>query len=333
MRINIFIIGLLFLWLRVHAAQFTEFSGHTQGTTYHIVYQERAGIPKTGLQCSVDSLLKEFDHSFSLYDTASLLCHLNRNEPVIVNSLVVAALNQSRLIWAASKGAFDITVGPLVKAWGFGPNETNLMDTLKLDSLKHLVGMDKIRLNGQYLEKAFPGIQLDFNAIAQGLAVDLICDLLQKRGLRAFLVEIGGEVRTRGNKNGKPWRIGIDKPDENGLPGQSLEAVLELENEAVSTSGNYRKFYIKDGIKYSHTINPKSGRPVRSRLLSATIVAKECSLADGYATACMVMGLDSAKGLVKNHPEIEVYFIYSDSGGALLSWSSSRLKSRIKDAR
>ena len=229
-------------------------------------------------------------------------------------------------------GAFDITVGPLVKAWGFGPDAHKNFTESKRDSLLRLVGMNKVSLVNGRLVKSDPHISLDVNAIAQGFSVDVICRLFDNLGIKNYLVEIGGEVRAKGKKAGKLWRIGIDKPvDNNMTPGQSLQAILKMTDKAISTSGNYRKFYIEDGVKYSHEIDPKTGYPAKNTLLSVSIIASECAVADGIATACMVIGKDRTIEFLRVHPEFEAYLIYSDNTGNFKTWTSDRLKKNLSE--
>jgi thiamine biosynthesis lipoprotein len=180
--------------------------------------------------------------------------------------------------------------------------------------------------------KADPGMMLDFNAIAQGYSVDVICRYFDGLGINSYLVEIGGEVRVKGDKNGTPWRIGIDKPvDNNMIPGNDLEAIIMLKDRSLATSGNYRKFYVENGIKYSHTIDPKTGYPAKNQLLSATIIADECATADGVATACMVVGKDKTIEFLGRHPEFEGYLVYSDNSGNFKTWISEKLKKNISE--
>jgi thiamine biosynthesis lipoprotein len=224
-------------------------------------------------------------------------------------------------------GAFDITVGPLVRAWGFGPEESRNFSESKRDSLMKLVGMDKVKLENGRVIKANPGISLDFNAIGQGYSVDVISDYFNSRGIKSYLIEIGGEVRVKGDKQGVLWRIGIDRPeDNNNLPGNDLQAVISLKDRSLATSGNYRKFYIENGVKYSHTIDPRTGYPARNQLLSATIIARDCATADGIATACMVMGKDKAIGFLGFHPEFDAFLVYSDDNGNYQTWNTENLE-------
>jgi thiamine biosynthesis lipoprotein len=195
-----------------------------------------------------------------------------------------------------------------------------------------LVGMDQISIVNGKLVKTVPAVNLDVNAIAQGYSVDVICDYFDEKGFKNYLIEIGGEVRAKGTKAGAQWRIGIDKPvDNNNSPGESLQAIIRISDKALATSGNYRKFYVEEGIKYSHTIDPKTGYPAKNRLLSATIIADDCATADGIATACMVMGKEEAIEFIENHPEFSAYFVYSDDSGNFSTWYSESLKEFISE--
>ena len=192
--------------------------------------------------------------------------------------------------------------------------------------------MDKVSLVNGRLIKSDPHICLDVNAIAQGFSVDVICRLFDKLGIRNYLVEIGGEVRAKGSKKGNLWRIGIDKPVDNNMsPGQTLEAIVKIRDKALATSGNYRKFYIENGVKYSHEIDPKTGYPAKNTLLSVSIIASDCAMADGIATACMVMGKEKTIEFLRIHPEFEAYLVYSDDSGNFKTWTSEKLKKDLSE--
>lgn len=283
--------------------------GYAQGTTYRMVYESADDYSEI-----IFKLLKEFDNSLSTYQDSSIISMINKNEQgIVIDSIFKTFYNKSRYAYEKTNGFFDITVGPLVKAWGFGVVKEFQGDSSSIDSIKEFIGMDKIKIENDVLIKKDPRIYLDGNAIAQGQSVDYIAEFFNSQGIKNFLVEIGGEVRTKGvNKEGKSWHIGIDKPIEN-IGERELQAIVALSGRSLATSGNYRKFYEFNGVKYTHSINPKTGYPSRDKILSATIVADECSLADAYATACMVMGFDKAKEFVLGKPEIEAYFIYSGS--------------------
>jgi thiamine biosynthesis lipoprotein len=309
--------------------EYVSFMGFTQGTSYHITYESRKG---EHLQTRIDSLLAEFDTSLSIYLPQSIISRFNRNDPgVTADDRFTTVFNKSAEVYQMTGGAFDITVGPIVNAFGFGTGDTLNVDSTLIDSLKQYVGMDKVGLENGKLIKSDPHIILDVNAIAQGYSVDVVASFLEYRNIRNYLIEIGGEVRAKGkNENNMLWRIGIDKPEEgNSIPGADLEAVVSLRNRSLATSGNYRKFYIKNGIKYVHTIDPHSGYPVISNLLSATVVAKDCITADAYATAFMVIGVDKSIEFLKKNNFLDAYLIYADEQGNFRIFVTHRLKKFI----
>jgi FAD:protein FMN transferase len=309
-----------------------RFTGLTQGTTYSIVYDNNINITPELLKSRVDEILHQIDMSLSIYRDSSIISKVNRNEDVVLDSFFIDVFRKSVRISEMTGGAFDITVGPLVKAWGFGPDAHKNFSEAKRDSLIKLVGMDKVSLNGNRILKKVPGVYLDVNAIAQGYTVDVICRYFDRIGIVNYLVEVGGEVRAKGKKGGSLWRIGIDKPEDNNMiPGQELQAIIKLTDKSVSTSGNYRAFFVENGVKYAHTINPKTGYPAKNRLLSATIVARDCATADGIATACMVMGIDSAIDLINKNPQLGGYFVFSDDKGAFRTWISGSLRKSITE--
>lgn len=309
-----------------------SFTGFAQGTSYSIVYDDNKDIEPSELKAQVEKILRDFDMSLSLYKDSSVLCRINRNEDVKADRYFTEVFNKSAEISKLTNGAFDITVGPLVRAWGFGADEHKNFTESKRDSLLRLVGMDKVSLSDGRIIKADTGIKLDFNAIAQGYSVDVVCDHLKRLGLKNYLVEIGGEVRAVGKKGEEKWRIGIDRPEEsNFTPGEDLEAIIRISDESLATSGNYRKFYVENGVKYSHTINPKTGYPAKNNLLSASIIASDCATADGIATACMVMGKENSVTFIEAHPEYKAFFVYSDEKGDFRTWLSPGLQEMISD--
>lgn len=332
---NLYFVPLIAILLSSCSAKepvFEKFGGFAQGTTYSIVFEAGRKIRAVRLQHDVDSILDDFDMSLSMYKDSSLLSRINRNETDVADFWFTDAFNKSRAAYDLTGGAFDITVGPLVRAWGFGPDAHRNFSEAKRDSLMQLVGMNRIRLNGNRLVKDDPRISLDFNAIAQGYSVDVICDHLRSLGMKNFLVEIGGEVRAVGDKTGQGWKVGVDRPEDNNFsPGASLQAIVSLANKALATSGNYRKFYVENGIKYSHTIDPKTGYPAKNTLLSASIIADDCSTADAVATACMVMGRDKAIEFIKSNTRFQAYFVYSDEAGGFATWISDNLRDHITE--
>ena len=230
-----------------------------------------------------------------------------------------------------SGGAFDITVGPVTRAWGFGDGPVAKHDSAYIDSLLQFVGMDKVKIEDHNVIKKYPGVKIDVNAIAQGYSVDVVCEFFESKGIKNYLVEIGGEVRGKGtNAKDKFWHIGIDKPSDGNMdPGNELQAIIEINNKSLATSGNYRKFFVEDGIKYSHTIDPKTGFPARNTLLSATVVCDDCMTADAYATAFMVLGVERSMELLPKLQDIEVYFVYSNPEGEYEVFFSEGMKKMI----
>lgn len=312
---------------------YSNFTGFAQGTTYSMVFENPGKFNANNIQTDVEKILHDFDMSLSLYQDSSVLSKINRNETSVPDTFFTEVFKRSKEISKLTDGAFDVTVGPLVKAWGFGPDENKQFTDSKRDSLLKLVGIEKVNLRSGILIKSDPGISLDFNAIAQGYSVDIISHYFDIMDINSYLIEIGGEVRVKGDKGGAMWRIGIDKPvDNNLIPGNDLQAVIELKDRSLATSGNYRKFYVENGIKYSHTIDPKTGYPAKNQLLSATVLASDCTTADGVATACMVMGKDKTIEFLGLHPEFEAYLIYSDDSGNFKTWISESLKKYITEA-
>jgi FAD:protein FMN transferase len=311
---------------------YSSFTGLAQGTTYKIVFENTSGRDPAELRLEVEKILRDFDMSLSLYQESSILSRINRNEITEPDVFFKEVFNKSKELSRLTEGSFDVTVGPLVKAWGFGPDSQKNFSESKRDSLLQLVGMDKVELIDGMLVKSDPRIILDFNAIAQGYSVDVIYDYLKSLGIGNFLIEIGGEIRVSGDKDGAMWKVGIDRPyDNNMTPGADMQAIISLKEQSLATSGNYRKFYVEDGIKYSHTIDPKTGYPAKNQLLSATIIASECATADAVATACMVMGKEKTIEFLKKHSAFSAYLIYSDKTGKFKTWKSKNLRKYISE--
>ncbi len=312
--------------------EFSEINGFTQGTTYHIVFENVNEKSISLIRQEAESILKDVDNSLSIYNDSSVISLINRNLSDQTDTLFRDVFRQSEEVWRLSSGAFDITIGPLVKAWGFGPDALKRFDETKLDSLLALVGMEKVTLEGDRITKADQDMFLDVNAIAQGYTVDLLAEYFITTGINNCLIEVGGEVRALGKKDGKGWHIGIDKPvDGNYIPGSDMKAIIRLDDISLATSGNYRKFYVDNGVKYSHTINPQTGYPSRHTLLSATILAPDCSTADAWATACMVVGTDSARNFFEKYDFLKGYLIFSDENGNMKTWMSPGMSSIIEE--
>jgi len=309
-----------------------QFQGEAQGTYYAITYFAADTLVT---QNQVDSLLDDFDQSASLWVENSLLSRINKNDTEVrLDQHLIDLFNQSRIISEATDGAFDITVGPLVKVWGFWFKEPIKVDQHVVDSLLPLVDFKGISIENGRIVKSNPNMMFDFNAIAQGYSVDLTGGFLETKGINNYLVDIGGEVLGRGQKpDGNPWRVGIEKPSKDADSERQLKATISLRNRAVCTSGNYRKYYEIDGVRYSHAINPKTGYPAKNTLLSASVVADNAATADGYGTAFMVMGFEKAKEFIETHTELEAYFIYSDTDGSLKTWMSKGLETIVEEEK
>lgn len=323
--ISIFPIIALTLSLASCAPQpeYAELNGLTQGTTYHIVVEKIPGLDVMTLRQDIEILFTEIDNSLSVYNDSSVISAINANRSDLTDTLFREVFRDAVEVSEESGGLFDITIGPLVKSWGFGPDAMKRFNPSMLDSLLALVGMDKVRLEGDRIIKADPDMFIDVNAIAQGYTVDLVADLIVSRGIKQCLAEVGGEVRTVGDKNGMGWKVGIDTPaDGNYTPGADIQARIRLDDRALATSGNYRKFFVENGVKYSHTIDPRTGYPVKHTLLSATIIAPTGAVADAWATACMVGGKDKAIAFIEKYDFLEGYLIWSDEKGMMRSWIS-----------
>ena len=316
-------------------ANYLTVEGQAQGTYYRITYADSLN---RDFKADFETFFDLLNQEVSTYEENSLISTFNRSEAdtfVLPASSVyfMANLEKSKDVFRASQGAFDPTVMPLVSYWGFGPKPKQIssVDSNTVDSLLQFVGMEKLSWKRNpdgsvVLKKAFAGIQLDFNAIAQGYAVDEIGRMLEAKGVVNYLVDIGGEVLARGkNPRGQAWTIGINAPREDGRADEILAAV-PLENRALATSGNYRKFYEVQGVKFSHTIQPKTGFPERNALLSASVFAPDAMTADAYATACMVLGPQKALELIRQHPELEAYLVIGGSQGNMEIRYSEGLK-------
>ncbi len=287
---------------------FTD-GGYVFGTTYHITYESEKSLTTT-----IHAALLQVDSSLSMFNKQSTISAVNRNDTsVVLDSLFVRVFNRSQEISATTDGAFDITVAPLVNLWGFGFDKRSLVTQARIDSAFQLVGYQKVKLENGKIIKENPNTMLDASAIAKGFACDVVAEALHKNGVENYLVEIGGEVAVNGiNSKKEAWRIGINKPIEDSLSvNNEIQQVVTLTRGGMATSGNYRNFYVENGKKIAHTIDPKSGFPVQHSLLSATIVANDCMTADAYATACMAMGLESSLRFCQENG-LEGYFIYTE---------------------
>jgi thiamine biosynthesis lipoprotein len=283
------------------------------------------------LEAEVVDKLKEVDAALSMFNEQSTISKINNNQAVEPDKMFLDVFQLAQQVSKDTHGAFDITVAPLVNLWGFGFKHAQEPTKHAIDSLRQFVGYQKVSYDGKTIQKQDPRIMLDCSAIAKGYGTDVVARLMDEKGVKNYLVEIGGEVVTRGiSEKRVPWKIGVTKPTDDSLHiGNELQTVLNVTDKAMATSGNYRNFYYKGGRKYAHTINPKTGRPVQHNILSATVLCNQCAKADAYATAFMVMGLDKAREVLERNPDLMVYFIYDDKGQNKV-WYSPSMKDKIE---
>lgn len=322
----ILIIGSIFVIRQQRNTPFLKDEGMVFGTIYHITYQS-----DTNYQKEIEAELQKVDNSLSPFNKTSIISRINRNEKVKVDEMFSEVFQLAEKISGDTDGAFDITVAPMVNAWGFGFKTGNPPTRQTIDSLRAIVGFHTVSLQDGYIIKKNPKTMLDCSAIAKGYGTDVVARFLKKKGVQNFMVEIGGEIVVNGNNEKlQPWRIGINKPTDDSLnTNQTIQDVVSVSNIAMATSGNYRNFYYKNGKKYAHTIDPKTGYPVQHNILSATVFADDCATADAYATSFMVLGLDGAKKILEKHPELCAYLIYSDQKGSNQIWYSPSLQKKL----
>ena len=311
--------------------EYTTVDGVMLGTTLHVVADVRNTTPQELYRAIMD-LDREAKASMSIFDEGSLLSRLNRNETDSVDRHIAFNLHLADSIGALSDGRYDVTVKPLVEAWGFAGKQAEAHPNL--DSLLTFVGRDKVHIENGRLVKADPRVQLDFNSVAKGYTVDLLAGLVEGFGAENYIVDIGGEVRCRGvNRQGDPWRIGVETPfDGNMSDGDYLQRRIRLTGGGLATSGNYRRFYLDaDGNKVAHTLDPRTGRSVLSRLLSVTVVAPTCAEADALGTMFLALGADDARAAVDRMPGVKVYFILAGDGDAYEEYVSPAMQPLIME--
>lgn len=320
------IVGTIFIIRQQQTAPYRHDTGFIFGTVYHITYQS-----PDDLHGEIMTALNRVDNSLSTFNKTSTISKINRNADIRVDDMFYDVFTLAETVSKETGGAFDITVAPLVNAWGFGFSDKNKPTPKVIDSLKTIIGYEKVALKSGHVIKKDKRIMLDCSAIAKGYGVDVVAHSLKNRGVKNFMVEIGGEVVVHGISDKRvPWKIGVAKPiDEINNSSQELETVINITDEAMATSGNYRNFYYKGGRKYAHTIDPKTGYPVQHNILSSTVIAPDCATADAYATAFMVTGLDGARKILNRHPELWAYFICSDKNGNNVIWKSKDNKKRL----
>lgn len=324
--LSLLVIGTVLIVRKQHNMPYIHNQGMVFGTVYSIKYQNDKDLQK-----EIEAELKKVDNSLSTFNKQSVISKINRNEDVKADGMFAEVFSLARRISDETGGAFDITVAPMVNLWGFGFKSGTAPSAQAIDSLRSIVGYKKVRLEGRRIVKDDKRTMLDCSAIAKGYGTDVVARFLKTKGIENFMVEIGGEVVTSGVSEARvPWRIGVTKPTDDSLSvNNEVQTVLNVTNKAMATSGNYRNFYYKNGRKYAHTIDPKTGYPVQHNILSATVLANNCATADAYATAFMVLGLEGSKAVLDRHPELMAYLIYSDKDGKNAVWHSASMKGKF----
>lgn len=320
------IVGTVLIIRQQRTMPYQHHTGRIFGTTYSVSYQSDHDYERDIL-----TELHRVDNALSMFNDSSIISRVNRGESVQADRLFTDVFNLAQQVSAATDGAFDITVAPLVNLWGFGFKQGTPPSDHAVDSLLQYVGYQGVSLKNGRVIKRHTATMLDCSAIAKGYGSDRIARLLRAKGIDNFMVEIGGEIVTHGlNSERLPWKIGVTKPTDDSLSvNEELQTVLNVTDVAMATSGNYRRFYYKNGRRLAHTIDPKTGRPVQHTLLSATVLAPDCATADAYATAFMVMGIDRAKTILEHNPRLMAYFIYTDAQGNYAVWFSPSMKSKL----
>ena len=325
-KIVLLITGLLVL-ASCNKPQKIVLQGLAQGSYYAITYYDEKG---RNFQHEVDSIFHAVDMSVNLWVDSSIISKVNRNEEVTLDSIFINNFNIAQEAAQLSDGYFDPTISPIVAAWGFSYKTGDSITPQLIDSLKQLVDYRKIRIENEKIVKENPSIQLDFNAIAQGYTSDLIAHFLESRGIENYLVDTGGEIMARGEKpDGKPWIVGIEKPAENWDSEQVVQTRIALRDKGLVTSGSTRKYVERNGKRYSHCIDPKTGYPVEHQLLSVTVLADNSAWADALASICMVMGKEKSLPLIENLDEVEAYYIYVNERNELETFATNGFQNLI----
>lgn len=322
------IVGTVLVIRQQRSMPYQQNRGLIFGTTYQVTYQ-----CDSDLSVGIKKELEEVDYSLSPFNQESIITAINENKDVKLNKVFLDVFQKAMDISKDTDGAFDITVAPLVNAWGFGFKNGAQPGKRQVDSLRQIVGYQKVAIVDGRIQKKDPRIMFDCSAIAKGYGTDAVARFLRDKGVRNFMVEVGGEIVTQGiNAQRLPWKIGVIKPTDDSLStSHDLQTVLNVTDKAMATSGNYRNFYYKGGRKFAHTIDPKTGYPVQHNILSATVLANDCATADAYATSFMVMGLEKARQVLDRHPELMAYLIYSDEKGRNAVWFSPSMKDKIAE--
>ena len=305
-----------------------EDSGEIFYTYFHIKYEYNRSV-----KAEIMEALERFDQSLNPFKETSIIGKVNNNVPVTLDSMFIKVFEKSMEVSRKTDGKFDITASPFINAWGFGFKDMENVTPEKIDSMKSFVGYNRIRIENGAVMKDDPRVQINTSAISKGYSCDLVGYVLQDLGIENYMVEIGGEIAMRGtNQKGNCWRIGIDKPtDDATAMNRELQTILSICDKAVATSGNYRNYYMKDGVKYSHTIDPQTGYPSEQNILGATIIADDCMTADAYATAFMAMGVEKSVEVAETIPGLHYYFIYVKPDGKVSSMFSDEFQQFLVD--
>mgnify|MGYP003466724598 FL=1 len=316
-------------------------NGRTQGTYYHIVYYaptdkwciKNNWQTSSQIKKSIDSILIKIDNSISLWNPQSLLNKINDNQTNVMNTILKENFLAAEKISKLTDGNFDISLGALIEAHGFAAKERKKLSKQEIDSMMLYVGYEKLRLEDDKLIKQYPQTKIDFNAIAQGYTTDQISNYLKRNNINQHIVDVGGEVFASGKKpDGQQWRVAIEEPSKDMYAEREYNSFIKLENKSIVTSGNYRKYIEEDGIRLSHTINPKTGYSVSHNLLSVSVIAQDATTADGLATAFMVMGKEKAEEFLNTHPEYDAIFIYSTKEGEIETSHTKNLDQILEKA-
>lgn len=322
------IVGTILIIRNQNITPYHNDKGMVFGTTYSITYQA-----DSSLHTSIKKELQKVDEALSPFNKQSVITAVNENRNMTVNKMFADVFLMAEKISEDTDGAFDITVAPLVNAWGFGFKSGKHPSRHDIDSLKTIIGYKKVSLNDLRVTKTDPRVMLDCSSIAKGYGSDAVAAMLERHGVKNYMVEIGGEIVTKGiSQKRMPWKIGVTKPIDDSLSlSQEIQCIINVTDKAMATSGNYRNFYYHGGKKYAHTIDPKTGYPVQHSILSATVIANNCATADAYATAFMVMGMEKAQKLLERHPELMAYIIFANKDGIIQTWCSPSLKGKITE--
>lgn len=303
--------------------------GLAQGSYYAITYYDSLG---RDFQPQIDSIFALVDQSVSLWNDSSVISKVNRNEEVELDQIFIDNFNLAQWASSISDGYFDASISPLVAAWGFSYKTGDSITPILIDSLKKLVDYRKIHIVDHKLIKENPAMSLDFNSVAQGYTSDMIASFLQSQGVKNYLVDTGGEIMAQGGKpDGNDWVVGIEKPAENWDSERVVQTKVKLRDKGLVTSGSYRKYVEREGKRYSHTINPKTGYPVEHNLLSVSVIADNSATADALASVFMVLGMEKALQLLPSLEQVEAYFIYVDANNALQTYSTDGFQTLILD--